>query len=274
MKRTAWKITKWTGLAILVAGLAYFAPIPLIVLFLCGLYDVARNRGLNLGIIKLYFAGKGMLTWLASPFNILLDILALPYWNRGVYRITDLPKAYQDEIQGLIATAKESKLSERVDSYMGDSPRTMIFFKWYGRNVDSPVKLPAFEREFKFVRTIGVSGFRERESTKRHFGPFRPSLRVLYCLNEDVGEDAYIKVGPVENHWRTDPLFIFDDTLLHQSFNETDAPRYCLWADIIRPSYLPFIFDLVMDLIRVVFQRDSGRFYRNWKLVNNEPSLK
>ncbi|MBV9215823.1 MAG: aspartyl/asparaginyl beta-hydroxylase domain-containing protein [Acidobacteria bacterium] len=267
MKRTLWKITKWTGLAVITLSLAYFVTVPLMLLVLLGLWDVSRNRSLDLSILKLYFAGKGMGTWLASPFNILLDILALPFLNPGVYELSDLPRAYQDEINDLIKTARDSRLTERLEEYIGDAPRTMIFFKWYGRNVKTPFQVAEFLREYRFVRTIGVSAFRERENTKRHFGPFRPSLRVLYCLNDDVGEDAYIKVGPVENHWREHPLFIFDDTLLHQSFNETDAPRYCLWADIIRPSYVPFVFDQVMNLIRLIFQGANGIFYKNWKLI-------
>ena len=36
-----------------------------------------------------------------------------------------------------------------------------------------------------------------------------------------------------------DKLFIFDDTLLHVSANETDQLRYCIFVDILRPS--PFL---------------------------------
>jgi beta-hydroxylase len=145
----------------------------------------------------------------------------------------------------------------------------MFFFKWYGRNVESPVNVPHFHDDFKYVRTIGVSAFRERESTSSHFGPFRPCLRVLYCLNEIKDENAYIKVGRVENCWRDNRLFIFDDTLLHQSFNDTDQPRYCLFVDIVRPSYIKAVFDAVVGLIRLFFLGVKGIFYKNWTLVKN-----
>ena len=145
----------------------------------------------------------------------------------------------------------------------------MFFFKWYGHNVESPVSVPHFHDEFKYVRTIGVSAFQERESTSRHFGPFRPCLRVLYCLNEIRDENAYIKVGSFENRWKNNRLFIFDDTLLHQSFNETDQPRYCLFVDILRPSYANFVFDSVVNLIRSIFIGINGVFYKNWTLVKN-----
>jgi len=241
----------------------------MLVLFLCGLWDVSRNRGFDLSVIRQYFLKNGIGTWLASPVNILMDILALPFINKGVYQLTDLPKAYQEEIGGLLKTADDVGLVKQLEEHTAGSPRAMFFFKWYGRDQETKIDVPAFHKEYKFVRTIGVSVFRERESTSRHFGPFRPSLRVLYCLNDDVGKEAYIKVGPVEHYWYKEKLFIFDDTLLHQSFNETDEPRYVLFVDIIRPSYLPFIFDFAVSVIRVIFKGINGVFYKNWKLVNN-----
>ncbi|MEP6946512.1 MAG: aspartyl/asparaginyl beta-hydroxylase domain-containing protein [Acidobacteriota bacterium] len=269
MNRTLKKTAKYIAIGGVFIALAYFFPIAAIALLLCGIWDVSRNRNLDAGILRQYFLRNGVVTWLASPLNILLDILALPYLNKGVYDIGDLPQAYQEDIRGLIKTADDSGLSERVERYMAAAPRVMMFFKWYGRNVDSPIAMDEFHEKYKFVRTIGVSGFRERENTSRHFGPFRPSLRVLYCLNSNVGEDSYIKVGPVENRWRDKRLFIFDDTLLHQSFNETAGPRYVLFVDILRPSYVPFVFDFVVSVIRLVFRGMNGVFYKNWKLVKN-----
>ena len=269
MNRTIKKSIKYVAVTAAFVAIAYFVPIPLLILLLCGIYDVSRNRGLDASVFRQYFLKNGIGTWLASPMNILLDILALPYWNKGVYQIEDLPEAYQEEIRGLLKTADEGDLVGRLERHMGDSRRAMLFFKWYGRDQNAPIEMPEFNKQFRFIRTIGVSAFRERESTSRHFGPFRPSLRVLYCLNEIKDESSYIKVGPVENRWKDNKLFIFDDTLLHQSFNETDQPRYVLFVDIIRPSYLPFVFDFAVSVIRVFFKGVNGIFYKNWKLVNN-----
>lgn len=269
MKRILIKALKYTAVTAAFLAAAYFAPLFVLAFLLCGLWDVSRNTGLDASVFKQYFLKNGVGTWFASPLNITFDILALPYWNKGTYELADLPAAYQTEILGLIRSADEGGIVQRLKSYMGDSRRAMVFFKWYGGDQEAPIEMPAFHEKFRFVRTIGFSAFRERERTSRHFGPFRPCLRVLYCLNEDVAEDAYIKVGKVEHHWRYKRLFIFDDTLLHQSFNETDAPRYCLFVDIIRPSYLPFVFDFAVSVIRVSFKGINGVFYKNWKIVNN-----
>lgn len=259
---------KYLAVFIAIVAIAYFAPIPLILLILCGLWDLSRNRGLDASVIRQYFFKNGVGTWLASPLNLLLDVFALPYRNKGVYRIDDLPAGHQAEIRELMRLADDSSLVEKLEQYMGDNARAMVFFKWYGRDLVAPIEMPAFNQKFEHVRTIGVSAFRERERTSRHFGPFRPSFRVLYCLNKNVGEDAYIKVGPIEHRWRDERLFIFDDTLLHQSFNETDDPRYVLFVDILRPSYLPFVFDAAVAAIRVFFRGINGVFYKNWKMVN------
>ncbi|MGH9948066.1 MAG: aspartyl/asparaginyl beta-hydroxylase domain-containing protein [Pyrinomonadaceae bacterium] len=250
-------------------AIAWFFPLPLFALVICGLWDVSRNRRLDLSVVRQYFLKNGIGTWLASPLNIALDILALPYINKGVYTIDDLPTEYKIEIQNLLDEADKNDLVGQLEYLTAGMPRVMFFFKWYGRNVDTTIKIPAFRNEFKFIRTIGVSVFRERESTSRHFGPFRPTLRVLYCLNEIKDKNSYIKVGPVENRWKENRLFIFDDTLLHQSFNETDEPRYVLFVDILRPSYIPFVFDIAVSLIRIFFKGINGIFYKNWKLMNN-----
>lgn len=250
-------------------ALLYFLPMLTIGYIACGIWDVSRNRDLSFGVLRQYFLLNGISTWLLSPLNIMFDILALPYTNRGVYKLEGLPAAYQEEIRGLLETADRLEVGDLVDQRTAGVKRAMYFFKWYGMDVDGATEVPEFQRPFRFVRTIGVSLFREHENTSRHFGPLRPSLRVLYCLNDDVGEQSFIKVGPVENHWRNNKLFIFDDTLLHQSFNESDDRRLVLFVDVIRPSYLPWIFDLAVTATRLVFRSSRGIFYKNWKLVND-----
>ena len=269
MKRKLKKILKRIVVGAAFLALLYFLPIPTAIFVLCGVWDVSRNRGLDAGVLRQYFLRNGIGTWLASPLNILLDILALPYRNKGVYELEDLPPAYQVEIGGLLKKADDAGLVDLLESKTRGLPRAMYFFKWYGQNQETSIEIPAFHDEYKYIRTIGVSAFRERESTSRHFGPFRASLRVLYSLNPITDENVFIKVGPVENRWRDKRLFIFDDTLLHQSFNEADDPRYVLFVDILRPSHLNFVFDFAVSLIRIFFKGMNGIFYKNWKLLNN-----
>ena len=114
---------------------AYFFPKIAIFYAICGAYDVSRNKPLSLSTLRRYFIGNGFGTWVLSPFNTLLDLLSLPYINKGVYRLEDLPPAYQEEVKRLIEITKEQNLVARLEERAKEFPRTMIFFRWYGVNM-------------------------------------------------------------------------------------------------------------------------------------------
>lgn len=250
-----------------IGALAFAFPKVMAVLFVCGIYDVSRNRALTLDTLRRYFLGNGVLTWLLSPFNVFLDILALPFVNKGVYRIEDLPPAYQTEIRHLIDSAYAANLVELLETRTRDEARSMVFFKWYGANVDTIVDIPAFRAPYRFIQTIGVSVFNKKQSTSKHFGPFRPTLRLLYNLNDMKDRSAYIEVGDTTQFWQDQKLFIFDDTLQHQSFNESDAVRYCLFVDMVRPAGWRSPLVGIVTLIRYLLRSVNFIFYRNWKVI-------
>lgn len=263
------KNIKYSLLLVLVLVVLYFFPIITSILIICGFYDVFRNKALDFSIVKQYFFGNGTLTWFASPINVLLDIFALPYINKGVYQLEDLPENHQKEIGELLDFVTKAKLVEKLEEHAKGLPRAMFFYQWYGKNQESFLDFSECKMEFKLIKTIGISAFQERESTSRHFGPFRASLRVLYCLHDVQDKNVYIRVGNVVNRWRDNKLFIFDDTLLHQSFNGSDEPRYCLFVDILRPSKLNFINNLALNFIGFFLQNVKPIFYKKWKVIEN-----
>jgi len=91
----------------------------------------------------------------------------------------------------------------------------IIFFKWYGKNVDTFLDTSAFHEKWKYIQTIGVSVFSKKVSTSKHFEPIRPNLRMLYHLNDIDDRSAFIVVGNRISYWKNKKLFIFHDTLLH-----------------------------------------------------------
>jgi hypothetical protein len=74
--------------------------------------------------------------------------------------------------------------SRGLASKLGDKKRGMLFFKWYGKNIRASVEVPEYHEGFKYIRTIGVSIFNKKSSTREHFGPLRVTLRVLYNVND------------------------------------------------------------------------------------------
>lgn len=248
-------------------AIAWFAPGFALFYLLCGLYDVARNSQLDGYTIYQYFFGRGLGTWILSPFNIVMDIVHLPFWNKGVYRLEELPAAHQTEILGLIDEMKHNGLVDKIETRLQDNPREMLFFKWYGQNIEGPIDIPEFRRRYPLIRTIGVSVFNRRKSTNRHFGPLRMTIRVLYNLNDVQSDQAWIEVGKHVNVWREEKMFIFDDTLMHQSFNETEAPRYCAFIDVVRPGLFPGLMAWLVDRLGVVLLRTNHIFYKNWSFI-------
>lgn len=249
------------------APFAYFFPKIALLYAVCGGYDVSRNSGLNTSTLRRYFIGNGFPTWLLSPFNTVLDLLSLPFVNKGVYRLEDLPADYQAEVQALIVAASEVDLAAQLEEAAKKYSRTMVFFRWYGVDKESFLDVPGFRRPWKYIQTIGVSVFNKKVSTSKHFGFMRASLRILYNVNDMKDDSAYIVVGDKINYWRENKLFIFDDTLLHQSFNETEQSRYCLFVDIIRPTPFPGIMRGVITGIRMLTQSFKFIYYQNWKVI-------
>lgn len=235
----------------------------------CGAYDVSRNKKLDKSVAKRYFMGNGLLTWALSPFNTLLDLLALPYVNKGVYDLKDLPEGHQAELNRLIDAAQKENLVGKMEELVKGQARTMAFWKWYGSNVDSVVDIPAFHEDYTYVQTIGLSVFNKKQSTSKHFGPFRATLRVLYNINDITDRNAYIEVGDVKHYWADKKLFIFDDTLMHQSFNETEQVRYCLFVDILRPALSPVPFAAIVNLVRVFMSGVNHIFYNKWTVLKS-----
>ena len=244
--------------------LSYFLPAVMLFYVLCGAYDVSRNGNIDGRLLYRYFFGNGVPTWALSPFNILMDIVTLPYINKKIYQLQDLPEECQAEIKELLEVVKAEKVVDEIASRAEKIRRSMIFFKWYGKNIDNFYTVPAFHKDYKYIRTIGVSVFNKKESTDEHFGPLRTTLRVLYNINDITSRDTYIKVRDVENHWCESKMFIFDDTLQHQSFNETDEPRYCLFVDIVRPSMCHPVMDLFVKFVATIMQKMNHIFYSSW----------
>jgi aspartyl/asparaginyl beta-hydroxylase (cupin superfamily) len=249
---------------VLYSALIYFFPKTSAFFIVCGLVDCTRNRPLNTWLFYNYFFGKGTLTWLLSPINLVADLLTLSWRCR--IKTSELPKDIQSEIDHLLENLPKEKLIFELNQQLKDNPRGMIFFKWYGSNKDNGLNIPEFHYPYKYIQTIGVSTFNKNTSTSRHFGPLRFTYRLLYNLVPKKDNGIYIETSNHNHYWHDDPLFIFDDTYVHQSFNQSDDLRYCLFVDFIRPSRFSFqILLKATQLVHWLLKSQSFIFYKNWK---------
>ena len=202
-----------------------------------------------------------------SPINVLLDVLSLPYINKGIYRLEDLPAGQQDEINRLIKGAIDADLVRQVEERSKEHKRALILWRYYGAPTETIVDVPAFDGPWKYIQTIGLSVFNKKISTSLHFGWMRASLRVLYNINDIEDASAYIVVGDTTHRWCDGKLFIFDDTLQHLSANETDRLRYCMYIDILRPSPFPRVMAAVIAAEAYLTRKFNLITQSGWTLI-------
>jgi len=251
---------------LLIAGVVY--PPLAIVYLVTGVYDVFRHGRDLASISYQFYLVNGGLTWALSPLNTLIDIISLPFLNKKIYKLADFPKAYQDEILQVTQGCPTDEIIAEVQRRSLADARTLMIYKWYGFN-NRGADCPLFQQNFKYIMTIGVSTFSAQTKTSKHFGWLRAGIRVLYNIGPAPGEGAYIVVNGTKHTWCQDgPLFMFDDTVVHQSFNLTDMERHCLFIDIVRPSYVPILLRNFVKLLGFVYTRLPflGK-NSNWRLI-------
>jgi len=232
---------------------------------ICGLLDFRRSRRFELENWRRYFIGNGILTWFLSPFNLLMDLFC--YKNYGVYKLENLPEDCQAEIKQMMKTASSKpEIITELSRRMSEKKRGMIFFKWYGKNIDNSLSIPEFHQQSKYIKTIGVSIFNKNQKTSIHYGPLRITLRVLYNLVPMVNDGVYIQAANQKHRWHENPLFIFDDTLVHQSVNGSDQLRYCMFVDIVRPSWAHGLLTAILNVVKTSIASFNRVFYGNWDM--------
>lgn len=255
----------WIYILVLVI-LALFIPRIMLFYLICGLLDFHRSKTFDLANWKRYFLGNGLLTWVLSPFNLLMDLFCER--NKGIYKLEELPEECQAELTQLIDIAKNKpEIITELGQRMEEKRRGMIFFKWYGKNLDNSLTIPEFHQEFKYINTIGVSIFNKNQETSIHYGPLRVTMRVLYNLIPTHNDNVYIRVADQVHKWHDNPLFVFDDTLVHQSVNRSDNLRYVMFIDIYRPTKFLGFMQKVLLVIRTGMISFNRIFYKNWDMI-------
>jgi len=256
------------GLFVVVLAVAlYFIPVITLIFLICGALDVSRHRRITYDLIEKYFMGNGAATWLLSPLNLLADLLS--YRNKGKYALADLPAGHRAEIEACVRAFVDNRelIKTHITDTIGQNKRCMLTFKWYNAAQTTELNIPAFAKDYRYIKTVAVSVFNTRERTSWHFGPLRFTFRVLYNLDPIDSRDVYIEVDDTVHYWKDDPLFIFDDTMFHRSVNDVEHVRYCLFMDIIRPNYAQNIFQIAVTATSIAAGSFKRIFYKNWSFV-------
>jgi beta-hydroxylase len=266
-RNTRKRVRRYAVALLVLVPLLYLVPYLVLFFLVCGALDIKRHFKVTPDMAEKYFLGNGIPTWLLSPINLLADLLSAR--NLGTYRLEDLPAAHRAEVEACVKAFVEngSLIKARVAEVLGDRKRGMLTFKWFARKQDITVRIPAFEQDYRYIKTIAVSVFNQREKTSWHFGPLRLTFRVLYNLDPIDSDGVFINVDDKTHYWKNQPLFMFDDTLFHQSVNDVDQARYCLFMDIVRPNHLQPVFDAAIAGAAVIAASFKTVFYKNWSFI-------
>jgi len=243
----------------------YFIPIIMIIWLAAGLVDVLRNQHRDAKLFERYFLGNGIATFLLAPFNLLIDLFC--YSNKGIYKLEDLPAEWRTELDSVLDVFRRRKdeIIAEIDATFASGRRGMYLYVWWGKS--NPHDIAEFKRDFRFIKTIGVSVFSGKEATGWHYGPLRLTLRVLYNLTPVRHDGIFIECQDRKHFWHDNPLYIFDDTLMHRSVNEYDARRYCVFIDIMRPTRFPGLLSRLISMVAVIFERRNAIFLKHWKIL-------
>ena len=134
--------------------------------------------------------------------------------------------------------------------------RTMLFYKWYGYKLDESIN--EFNNDYKYIKTIGVSLFRQKTSTSRHFGPLRMTYRILYNFNKVKKEEFMNKVFKVgligcghiaETYFRGHQYFNNFKIVACADINQTAADRCAKLYNIKSKTVNELLKDKEIDAI-------------------------
>jgi aspartyl/asparaginyl beta-hydroxylase (cupin superfamily) len=112
-----------------------------------------------------------------------------------------------------------------------------------------------------------------------HRGPFKGVLRYhLGLIIPKPETNCAIKVDGELRHWEEGKSLIFDDTYMHEAWNETNGDRVVLFMDFVRPLRFPASFInwiLIKAIAMSPFVLGAAGNYLAWekrfeKLVNDE----
>jgi ornithine lipid ester-linked acyl 2-hydroxylase len=148
------------------------------------------------------------------------------------------------------------------------------FFYGYGFKSDANcARCPETTRLVESIPGMETAMFSILAPHKRippHDGPYKGVLRYhLGLLVPESGpDDVGIKVGGEVAHWAEGKSLVFDDTFVHEAWNETDETRVVLFVDVVRELRQPMkTFNAIV--IKAIgyspFIQDAKRRHQEWE---------
>ncbi len=115
-----------------------------------------------------------------------------------------------------------------------------FYIKWYSKSFHSSAldKCPKTIELIKGIKSIKAAMFVVLPAGSKlppHRDPFAGSLRYHLGLVTPNAPECYIDVDGTEYFWKDGDVVLFDETYLHDAYNNADSDRLIFFCDIKRP---------------------------------------
>ena len=128
---------------------------------------------------------------------------------------------------------------------LSDDDQWKLFFLYgYGCRAEHNCQLcPATDRAVQSIPGLQSVMYSVLEPGKRlraHRGPYNGILRYhLGLIIPDDGRNSGLRVADITCHWQVGKSLVFDDTYVHEAWNDCDRQRVVLFIDFERPLQFP-----------------------------------
>lgn len=217
-----------------------------------------------------------------KPASIALRLLIPPLetLNRkfldstdGVFEISNFPwilhieNQYPEirlEIENFLITGIDSlpnfqDLQKKQEVLTTDQKWKTLFLYVYGRRVEKNCTLLPKTTELiegiPGIKNAMLSILREEKHLPKHRGPYNGLLRYHLPLIVPDGQCG-IRIGENEFIWKEGKSLVFDDTVYHESWNNSKSVRANLIVDFLRP--LPKVLEVINEWVVEALSRETS----------------
>ena len=212
-----------------------------------------------IAVMNMHYRGQVRFPWkrqvlthtnYLAPYNLLMNLCArLP--NTPLLNTSDIDdlvilrenwqvirdEAIQLASEGQIKAA--DKLNDAGFNSFFRTGWTRFYLKWYDDYLPSAnTKCPKTVEILKKTPSIKAAMFASLPPgavLTAHRDPYAGSLRYHLGLLTPNSEDCYILVDGQRHTWHDGKDVLFDETFIHEAYNNTDQQRIILFADVHRP---------------------------------------
>jgi beta-hydroxylase len=216
----------------------------IIVVFAYGvLIGVVYVSGCTNAVTGYYNKWIGYCTLDPSHLTPILPLSMFPEHKILEQHTDDMAQEIQTFLHNYRApSANESSSITFGDSFSDDGWK-LVILKFYNKNY--PLVQSRFPKTMQCLNQCGdkvriamFSILLPHHRIAPHVGPFRGSMR--YHLGLEIPKDrknCFIEIHGNKYHWMRSDSLLFDDTYVHQVYNNTQERRIILFLDIQRPEH-------------------------------------